>query len=218
MYKLPEEKIEYFLNNPEFGMGYQLAQIELNGALHDMIILNAELMLEISELPELSRRSIEEPPKGIIERIDKISKFNLIKFYEPTDEAFLDKTILMMRTYIFQKLIIKIPVPSDEKFKRFSPYRNDKRINGEKLLPGSYATTNNDARFVPSGLAAVGRFALLSPFPAIHVFNITLHKNLSIEHGTVRPNYNQAGGGVEVLFNDEASHCTVSYERALPIG
>ena len=58
-------------------------------------------------------------------------------------------------------------------FIRLSAFNDDKRIlpNGS-VLAGTYATTLNDIKVVPSGAAAVGRYALPDRLPACHVYRI----------------------------------------------
>jgi hypothetical protein len=67
---------------------------------------------------------------------------------------------------------------------------------------GTYATTFNDLRMVPSGLAAVGRYALPLPDAARYTYSIVT--NGPHRMGTALPNYGQAGGGVEVCFPNGA--------------
>ena len=60
----------------------------------------------------------------------------------------------------------------------------------------------NDASHVPSGLAAVGRYALPNPTPATYRFVLLPPEGTRIRCGAVTPKFNQAGGGVEVLIKD----------------
>ena len=102
-------------------------------------------------------------------------------------------------------------------FYRVTAYLDDKRIRPDKsLAPESYSTTDTDLTVVPSGLAAVGRFALPTRISARHVFEITPGKGVRILFGTVIPNYGLCGGGVEVFFPDGTGPGTVWYKRTLP--
>ncbi len=85
------------------------------------------------------------------------------------------------------------------------------------LAPQTYSTTYNDVKEVPSGLAAVGRYALPSPLPAVHLFLIQPHPGTDVAYGTVRPNYGMAGGGVEVYFPNGTDPNTVMYFMDIPI-
>lgn len=97
-------------------------------------------------------------------------------------------------------------------FYRLSPYRDDRRISkANGLVPGTYSTTNSDIEIVPSGLAAVGRYALPSRLPAIHVFRITPTPGTPVSYGTVVPNYGLCGGGVEAYFPQGTDPGSVYY-------
>jgi len=87
-------------------------------------------------------------------------------------------------------------------FHRFSPYNPDRRVNpiNGNFLAGTYATTDSDFPLVPSGLAAVGRYALPSIQPASHHYQIEAPAHTPVTFGTVAPAFGQAGGGVEALF------------------
>jgi hypothetical protein len=97
-------------------------------------------------------------------------------------------------------------IPRPELFVRMSAFRNDLRIDWDQSIvrPGTYFTSWNDARFAPIGAAAVGRYALPNPNPAIFVSQIKipplLGSSISFLYGTVAPKFGQAGGGVEVYF------------------
>ena len=90
---------------------------------------------------------------------------------------------------------------SGEVFKRFSAYENDRRVTANGgLLPGTYATTEEDAKNVKTGKEAVARYALPNPKPAVYVFTVKPPKDTDLQRGTVQPAYDQPGGGVEVIF------------------
>ena len=95
--------------------------------------------------------------------------------------------------------------------------RHDRRIRPDgSVLPGTYATTENDARMAPSGLAAVGRYALPNPVPAVHRFLLVPPQPVQIFCGTVAPNFGQAGGGVEVRFDRGAPSGSLHSRTAIP--
>lgn len=87
-----------------------------------------------------------------------------------------------------------------EGFYRFSAFPNDRRVhkNGS-FRSGTYATTYHDAKAVPSGFAAVGRYALPNPLSARFMYTIVTAR-VPTYVGAVAPAFGQAGGGVEVLF------------------
>ena len=102
-------------------------------------------------------------------------------------------------------------------FKRFSAYENDHRITSDGgLLPGTYATTEEDAKIVRTGKEAVARYALPNPKPASNVWTIKPRKDTFIQFGIVEPAYGQPGGGVEVLFKDDTHAGTVTGPDKIP--
>lgn len=97
-----------------------------------------------------------------------------------------------------------------EVFKRFTAYENDHRITSDgRLLPGTYATTEEDAKKAPTGKAAVARYALPNPKPASNKWTIKPRKDTFIQYGIVEQANDQPGGGVEVIFTKGTDPGTV---------
>jgi hypothetical protein len=78
------------------------------------------------------------------------------------------------------------------------------------LLPGTYATTEDDAKNVKPGKEAVARYALPNPDRASYVFTIRLKKDTDVQRGIVEPANYQPGGGVEIIFTNGATAGTVT--------
>ena len=98
-----------------------------------------------------------------------------------------------------------------ELFVRYSAFASDRRINQDGSgRPGTYVTTENDASHVLSGLAAVGHYALPNSAPARYRFVLSPPDGTEICCGTAAPKFNQAGGGVEVLFSADLPVGTAS--------
>lgn len=55
---------------------------------------------------------------------------------------------------------------------------------------------------VPSGLAAVGRYALPNPAAAVYEYLIRALPGAPVLCGTCAPSFGQAGGGVKVRFQN----------------
>ena len=101
-------------------------------------------------------------------------------------------------------------VHANEVFVRYSAFANDRRINRDgSVRAKTYATTEVDTQAVPSGLAAVARYALPNPAPAMHAFTLKPPTGIPIRCGTVAPQFGQAGGGVEVRFDQPTPPRTV---------
>ncbi|MBR1124225.1 hypothetical protein JQ628_22045 [Bradyrhizobium lablabi] len=75
---------------------------------------------------------------------------------------------------------------------------NDTRLI--RVLAGTYAAPFSEAPFVPTGFAAVGRFALPLMTPARWRYELRPVPGASFKCGACVPLYGQAGGGVEVMY------------------
>ena len=115
-------------------------------------------------------------------------------------------------------LITATKSAASERFWRVSAYANDRRITSDReLVAHTFVTTDSDIEFIASGLGAVGRHALPNPFPSIYAFSIVPTPGTDICLGTVRPQYNQAGGGVEgVFFNNTGTWTVSNHAKVLP--
>jgi hypothetical protein len=122
------------------------------------------------------------------------------------------------RVRIHESPPFQVVVTASQCFVRFSAFQNDRRVlPGGGLLPGTYVTTRIDADRAPSGLAAVGRYALPNPLPAIYRFEIVPKSGLTGMAGTVSPAFGQAGGGVEIEFKNAAPHGSVTGPSTIPM-
>jgi hypothetical protein len=100
---------------------------------------------------------------------------------------------------------------------RVSAFPADRRVGLDgSLEKGAFATTIDDLRMVPSGFAASGRYALPNPAAARFVYIIVPGSGHTIDGGTVRPAYYQAGGGVEVVFVNGAPKGSVFKPYQIP--
>ena len=96
-----------------------------------------------------------------------------------------------------------MPEGEPRMFFRFSATEVDLRVKDDgSFVPGTYATTFGDLRMVPSGLAAVGRYAL--PIPEFARYVRSIVTDAGHKMGTALPRYSQSGGGVEVKFENSA--------------
>jgi hypothetical protein len=104
---------------------------------------------------------------------------------------------------LFRKtaLVITRTSSNPQAFIRYTASRRDPRVDRKTgdFAPGTYAAPWSEAPRVPSGFAAVARYALPNPFAARRVYPIVTASTPQII-GAAAPNYGQSGGGVEVLF------------------
>lgn len=188
---------EFLLAQPEYGMGYQLAEDS------STLFLNAELAVRLR---------------------DATSGFHLI-FDESTEwfHRFAQETDVEIRTKLlsrFKKYDGTLNVLShrsyqattlhQERFFRYSAFARDRRIAVDgSVYPQTYVTSESDAVLVPSGLAAVSRYALPNPDPACYRYQFQPPAGTQIRCGTSAPNFGQAGGGVEVQITTGCAPGTV---------
>lgn len=114
------------------------------------------------------------------------------------------------------ELFHEMPGGQPQLFVRYYARVRDPRIRADgRVDKETYFTTYNDIRMVPSGLAAVGRYAL--PAPASAQFMFPVMSNAPYRMGTALPHFGQSGGGVEVYFEDEFK-TLVAEPHQIPIG
>ena len=203
---------ERLLNMPESGMGFQVIRYRRDY----LVVFNTTLVIPLNELRE--RRFTQDDylflsgnPESLV-----ISQLEILDMQDDFFLAFsfLDREYRNNDTGLsFNEATISPPdsVISSKRpypYYRFSAFYKDKRVaNDGSYLPDTYATTYNDLHFVPSGFAAVGRYALPNPASAQYVFPILTFERPTLM-GTATPNFGQAGGGVEVLFQNGAQNKT----------
>ena len=210
LYRISRNTEARLLNFPESGMGFQIVRYRQR----PLLVFHTTLIIPFDEFRE--RRFTQEDYlslSGDPESQDVVQ----LEILDMQDDFYISFSILD-REYrdealglVFNEKSIEPPetVISPRRphsYYRFSAFYRDKRIAPDgSFLPGTYATTYNDLHFVPSGFAAVGRYALPNPASAQYVFPIITYERPTLM-GTATPNFGQAGGGVEVLFQNGAKN------------
>lgn len=190
--KLEINLTKRLLEQPESGMGYQIVNVETwnKWLTKEAIVFNAEYLIYFDEkqfetLPEIKSFNEIEKSAGVSTEIVDLkvkTKYKIEKF------SGVRESPTPYPAEISPIELTKI----GEKFKRFSAFRNDRRINPDGTLKlGSYATTEEDAKNVKTGIDAVRRYALPNPTPAIYIFTINPPEETKIKKGIVQPAYNQ---------------------------
>jgi hypothetical protein len=102
----------------------------------------------------------------------------------------------------FGHLPYKATARGDEVFYRWEPFPRSRRVNQATgdISPGTYCAPASEVPFVPTGFAAVGRFALPNLSPANWRWEIRPTWGTSYRCGASVPLYGQSGGGVEASF------------------
>lgn len=208
LFRLAQRTSLALTKQPESGMGFQVVRYNGSG----LMVFNATIAIPINELR--SRKFTEEeylslagdPNEALGTRFEELEldnfqvQFSILDAEVRTDDFGLSFSETSAEP---PNLAVRSGVPHS--YYRFSSFYRDKRVASDgSFLCGTYATTYADIHHVPSGFAAVGRYALPCPASARFIFQIVTTERPSLM-GTATPNFGQAGGGVEVLFNEGAS-------------
>jgi len=210
--KLEAKLINRLLEQPESGMGYQIVNVETRTQwlTKEAIVLNAELLLYLDDTKEFQ---IFSTAKTFDEIKKSASVSTNIVDLKVKPRYKLEK-FSMVRETPFPYSAKSSPVELTEfgeRFKRFTGFKNDLRINSDgSLKPGTYATTEEDARNVKIRTDAIKRYALPAGNTAQYVFTIKPLKDIEIKKGIVQSNFGQHGGGVEIFFVNGTSPKTVA--------
>ena len=220
---LNEGRQRELIAQPESGMGYQNVAIELrNGETRYGTAFNAEFLLYSGEPPHLLEkisepsdrlRMLEERQLGLGE---EILSLRVLRSEADASARVRESSSSTQSSSGASEAPVE-QLQAEEKFKRFSAYTNDRRMTASgALLPGTYATTEQDAKHVKTGRDAVKRYALPNPAPAVHVFTIEPPLKTRLQRGVAQPAYGQPGGGVEVNFVNGSPGKTVTGPAQIP--
>jgi hypothetical protein len=210
---LAQSSVNELLAIPETGMGFQLVEASVLGSRKHLLVFNAD---EAFDLSRADLHTGDEPATilrngyRIIELLKQDTRPTFVSSPAPHNFTLLESRITSGSNPKSSGPLIATPsalvkhivLRTSRLFHRFSAFKLDKRIDPRTgdFLPGTYATTEAEVPFVPTGFAAVGRFALPNKSPASHHFQIEAPLNTLVSFGTVAPAFGQAGGGVEAYF------------------
>ena len=220
VFVLPQDLQATALAEPEQGMGYQVTSVTFGRFDRQQGLLLSGAFFIPEQLAKFAAADIRSDERRVY--VD-LSAPNIIDpesagtakkasiFLHPPTKQLLSRTASPQPPFLAK-------TTAGEMFYRLSAFMNDRRVLPDKSLAAqTYTTTDTDIKVVPSGLAAVGRYALPSPLPAVHVFMIKPAAGTPVAYGTVRPNYGMAGGGVEAYFPSGTGPGSVFYMPALPM-
>lgn len=214
-FDIQDDRISDFINSPESGMGFQLANVDFDNFMfgekpRQVIISNSDFILEFenfNNVPLLLDLDKFKSNKKAYFQYSKLSILTNSRYITPRKQFSNQEN----PPYIYYS-------EPGEEFVRLSAFKNDKRIGEDgSVAGGTYATTPNDMNVTPSGLAAVGRYALPNRLPAKYVFKITPPPFTPIYFGTVTPNYGLCGGGVEVFFPNPLPRGSAKFIKEIPV-
>ena len=211
---LGKDSTEALLKLPETGPGFQIVVDHLKPEALPLLIFNAEVMIEFTSIEGISSESDSMFSNGLLvvnallnQCRDAISssqlnnfKLQSIRIESPGSHisSTTPKYPLVTSSTIVKTLILNNPL----KFHRFSPFYPDRRIDQKtgNFLPGTYVTPDSEVALTPTGLAAVGRFALPYTSPASWHYVAEASVGTTVSFGTVAPAFGHAGGGVEAYL------------------
>jgi len=209
VYEIPQSLIDGVANEPEIAMGHkEIVLIAAGQHIKGYLVCGAYFVPHPKEEAMFRTASMESPVQLVDTREPEVVPLD--RLFVSSRKAQIQivphpSSLAQMLSKTAQTSAGTPPfvtkTKTGETFYRISAFRNDKNIgpNGE-VAPQTYSTTDTDIKEVPSGLAAVGRYALPSRLPAVHVFLITPPKDTDVAYGTVTPANGLSGGGVEAYF------------------
>jgi hypothetical protein len=103
--------------------------------------------------------------------------------------------------YIYGHLPFTGVAQQGDLFYRCEHWAVSRRVLAPRTIrAGTYGFPASELNFVPTGFAAVGRYALPDLPPACRRYEISPPVGYKLHCGACVPLYGQAGGGVEVMF------------------
>ena len=227
MIRIPTSYQPLLLSSEEYGMGFQIGTIMFSSYKTERgIILNGSILCPITEFQSLKNVAAEyEYALRTAKTRTDIIKIDLEK-RNPRGIRRIPKAAFdSARSYSIKSESTEAPAKDaqititalNEIFKRFSAYEKDFRVTARLgLTPGTYATTEEDAKHIATGLEAVARYALENKMSANNVFTIGPKEKTKLKRGTVEPAYGEPGGGVEVIFVNGTDDYTVTGPVKIP--
>jgi hypothetical protein len=224
--KLNEDQMRLFDSAPEDAMGLHTAGSE-DGQAHIVVGGRVVITFDGRLLEELSRYPLArgERLQSFNEHADRADPVNQIELWlrqlpeferSIWPEVDIGRSLRFKLTppggyapptparppHVFGHLPFTGTTGSDDVFYRCEPWLGSRRLNQttNTISAGTYGCPASEIPFIPTGFAAVGRFALPSLFPAIYRWEIKPVSPTSLQCGASVPLYGQSGGGVEVCF------------------
>lgn len=211
--ELNQELMLRLLSQSETGMGYQIVDVNIKDTylIKEAIVFNAEYLFYLDKEDEIKKISMVL----FSEKIEKVASLS-------TDiiDLKVKSKLSLQKFSVVGESNKMYPAESSpvvytnigEKFKRFTGFKNDRRINHDgSLKPGTYAATEEDAKNIRIRIDAIRRYALPPGNIAQYVFTIEPLQNAKIRRGIVQANYGQPGEGIEIIFVEGTTANTVKF-------
>jgi len=207
---------------PESGMGYQTVEVDSTRGGRKGIVYNCELLLWEQEprMPFGEGRYEQILKSATSAETEGIRSIRVVSPQHYFARSENDQLFEEIRKRVAGKPATageQEKTEKDDVFMRFTAYKDDRRITPQKgLVPGTYATTEEDSRNVKTGTDAVERYALPDPTPAKYRHKIEPLGGTVYRQGIVQPAFGHKGGGVEVIFDMGTDDHTVTGLATLP--
>src|SRR5581483_1315150 len=226
MWNLSEPAIKSLTELPETGMGFQLIEAVVWGNKTPLLVLNSEHAIDLSHV-ELTPgddpvtilrnglRIVDAMKSDIVETVlaaPQPHSFRLLNARIGETPVSASAAVTPAPQAALPSSLVKhVILSANRVFHRFSAYNPDRRVDPVtgSFLPGTYAAPASEVPFVPTGLVAVGGFALPNNLPASHHYEIEAPVGTVVDFGTVAPAFGQAGGGVEAYFSKAVTNAKV---------
>jgi hypothetical protein len=215
MEKLSSSLTRKLVSLPETGMGFQIVEaiysdyqrrdaIVLNGTFIEPIVGDVRYMMRALMSEDVSTMEKSAHISTRIIDVNLRSMPTMFKAARYDESAGADQASV---TY----------TKAGEIFIRFSSFLEDIRITEDGgLVPGTYATTNDDATYcLDNHIDPIARYALPSTSSIKYEFQIEPPAKIETKRGIVQPANDQPGGGIEVLFTKGSPAATVTHTYEL---
>lgn len=224
-YRLPENLIENFSKTPESRMGLHLVIIDKSPGC---VLSRQVLFVPDGEDDEAYSRLLEQwywasAGEGVHARffqewlstLDE-PKSTILHAEEASDTIDQDDgnrpkgdgpSTSQSQNKIIGHLPFSMRTKANDVFYRFEHWPHSTSIIKQQkfVKPYTYAAPASELPFVPTGFAAVGRYALPKLPPACWRWEIQPEKDTEIRVGASVPLNFQSGGGVEVRFGENGA-------------
>jgi|SRR6267154_48217 len=223
--RLTSEQIKHFTEIPESAMGLHITIVKEERKRFVFVLGGLVLLIPdeaaSKEISELMRQEWLQA-RGKLSDAERERGFNYWLENLKSAPALADppwrRDILGLN--LFLPPIIPPPTPAspgiyghlpfsgateaNDVFYRCEPWPTSKRVNQSKneIVAATYACPASELPFLPTGFAAVGRYALPNLLPACFRWELQPTAGSAVHCGASVPLYGQAGGGVEVRFNN----------------
>jgi hypothetical protein len=192
-------------------MGFQLVSAQIQGQPTPLLVLNAEVAYDLSNLENrriAGRITLESLTAVVLEEFHR--RVDTLISLDPAEITLLAARVSRsgplpvgsLGTAFPTTLIKSLTLTAPRRFHRYSPYSPDRRVDPAtgNFVAGTHASPESETPFIPTGFAAVGRLALPSSSPASYHYEIEAIAGTQVNFGTIAPAFGQAGGGVEAFF------------------